>query len=106
VKQFVQASIRLRRNGKKVVEIDERLTRVANQAEQAGSAIGGTKPYNPGIAGSPAICSGPHVLDHAAGRGLNSAIGYPSLRDGLQHPHPLRQETRHGGFVQSSNDSN
>jgi hypothetical protein len=25
-------------------------------------------------------------------RGLNSAIGGSCLRDGLQHPHPLRQE--------------
>src|SRR6202161_3538331 len=42
-------------------------------------------------------------------RGLNWAIGNSCLRDGLQHPHPLRQETltksrgarRGSGFVQS-----
>src|SRR5271167_4169554 len=40
-------------------------------------------------------------------RGLNWAIGNSCLRDGLQHPHPLRQETltksqcarRGSGFV-------
>ena len=46
-------------------------------------------------------------------RGLNWAIGNSCLRDGLQHPHPLRQETltksrcarRGSGLVQSRSDS-
>src|ERR1700684_349143 len=46
-------------------------------------------------------------------RGLNSAIGGSCLRDGLQHPHPLRQEPlnkprrsrRASGFVQSQTES-
>jgi hypothetical protein len=46
-------------------------------------------------------------------RGLNSAIGGSCLRDGLQHPHPLRQKPlsksprsrRASGFVQSPCES-
>jgi hypothetical protein len=46
-------------------------------------------------------------------RGLNWAIGTSCLRDGLQHPHILRQETltksrcarRGSGFVQSFRES-